>query len=107
MPGYRFGKHPPKKDYRTLRFRNYLTPALAPPPASYDVLPKVYQKLSVAVTGDDLRRYRRRLQSKTVADMLLDARIDIRMGADRSRHFPNRDHRPRLTQPLEVVVHLV
>src|SRR6266852_4420283 len=29
MPGYRFGKHPPKKDYRTLRLANYLTPALA------------------------------------------------------------------------------
>lgn len=46
MAGYRFGKHPPKKDYRTLRLANYLTPALAPPPASYDVLPNVYQKLN-------------------------------------------------------------
>ena len=45
MPGYRFGKHPPKVDYRTLRLKNYLTSALAAPPASYDVLPKVYAKL--------------------------------------------------------------
>jgi hypothetical protein len=40
MKAYRFGKHPPKQDYRTLRFKNYLMPTLAPPPASYDVLPK-------------------------------------------------------------------
>ncbi len=45
MPGYRFGKHPPKADYRTLRFKSYLTPALAPPPPAYNVLTNVYQKL--------------------------------------------------------------
>lgn len=45
MPSYRFGKHPPKSDYRTLRFKTYLTPALPPPPASYNVLPGIYQKL--------------------------------------------------------------
>ena len=28
MPGYRFGKHPPKVDYRTLRFENYLKAGL-------------------------------------------------------------------------------
>ena len=38
MPNYRFGKHPPKVDYRTLRFKNYLTPEIAAPPASYNVL---------------------------------------------------------------------
>ena len=38
MIGYRFGKHPPKNDYRTLRFRNYVTAALAPPPAAFNVL---------------------------------------------------------------------
>jgi hypothetical protein len=47
MPNYRFGKHPPKFDYRTLRLKNYLTAALAPPPASLDVLPTVYGKLGV------------------------------------------------------------
>ncbi len=47
MPAYRFGKHPPKHDYRTLRFRSYLTPGLAPPPASYDVLARVYQDLKI------------------------------------------------------------
>src|SRR5436305_6430504 len=45
MNQLRFGKHPPKKDYRTLRFKNYLTSKLASPPASYDVLPTVFKKL--------------------------------------------------------------
>ncbi len=45
MPGYRFGKHPPKADYRTLRFRNYLTPAIPPPPPSYNALDRVYSGL--------------------------------------------------------------
>lgn len=47
MPNYRFGKHPPKVDYRTLRFKNYLSPTIAPPPASDNVLTRVYQKLKV------------------------------------------------------------
>src|SRR5882762_770218 len=46
MPSYRFGKHPPKVDYRTLRLGKYLTSQLAAPPASYDVLSKVYDHLS-------------------------------------------------------------
>jgi len=46
MPSYRFGKHPPKQDYRTLRLKSYLGVALAAPPVSYDVLPTVYQKLN-------------------------------------------------------------
>jgi hypothetical protein len=45
MPAYRFGKHPPKHDYRTLLFRNYLTPAIAPPPPSVNVLTRVYAEL--------------------------------------------------------------
>jgi hypothetical protein len=45
MPNYRFGKQPPKIDYRTLRLRDYLTPGLAPPPASFDVLDRVYKDL--------------------------------------------------------------
>ena len=48
MPAYRFGKHPPKRDYRTLRLKNYLTSTLAAPPAAHDVLPIVYDKLNVA-----------------------------------------------------------
>jgi len=36
----RFGKHPPKVDYRTLLFRNYSL-EMAPPPASDDVLNRV------------------------------------------------------------------
>lgn len=47
MPGFRFGKHPPKTDYRTLRFRSYATSALAPPPATFNVLTRVYDALKV------------------------------------------------------------
>ena len=44
MPNYRFGKHPPKVDYRTLRFANYAA-GLAAPPASLTVLDRVYKDL--------------------------------------------------------------
>ena len=47
MAAYRFGKHPPKADYRTLRFKSYLTAAIAAPPATYNVLTSVYQKLNI------------------------------------------------------------
>jgi hypothetical protein len=47
MPNYRFGKHPAKSDYRTLRFKSYLTSKIAAPPAAYNVLTdRVYPKLS-------------------------------------------------------------
>ncbi|SRR5258708_1039053 len=47
MPNYRFGKHPPKADYRTLRFKNYLKAGIAAPPATFSVLTeKVYPKLN-------------------------------------------------------------
>jgi hypothetical protein len=45
MPNHRFGKHPPKRDYRTLRFKTYLTPGIAAPPPSYSVLPDLYKGL--------------------------------------------------------------
>lgn len=45
MPSYRFGKHPPKIDYRTLRFKNYLTAGLAPSPPTFNVLERVYADL--------------------------------------------------------------
>jgi len=45
MPSYRFGKHPPKVDYRTLRFQSYVTPTLPAPPPSVNVLTTVYQNL--------------------------------------------------------------
>jgi hypothetical protein len=48
MPAYRFGKHPPKRDYRTLRLKNYLTSALAAPPAAFDVLAAVYKNLNIS-----------------------------------------------------------
>ena len=48
MSKFRFGKHAPKNDYRTLRFRNYLSASLPAPPAAYDVLPKVYDKLKIS-----------------------------------------------------------
>jgi len=45
MTSRRFGKHPPKHDYRTLRFRDYLLPSLAAPPPSINVLTRVYANL--------------------------------------------------------------
>ncbi|HUL15866.1 MAG TPA: hypothetical protein VLV88_07710 [Terriglobales bacterium] len=48
MPNYRFGKHPPKVDYRTLRFKSYVTSKLAAPPKSYNVLTGVYKNLQVS-----------------------------------------------------------
>ena len=47
MPNYRFGKNPPKADYRTLRFGNYLTPEIAAPPPHFNVLTEsVFPKLN-------------------------------------------------------------
>lgn len=48
MAQVRFGKHPAKSDYRTLRFKNYLLKSLAPPPAAYSTLPLVYKNLKVS-----------------------------------------------------------
>jgi hypothetical protein len=48
MSNLRFGKQPAKQDYRTLRFKSYILPSLAAPPASFNVLTSVYQKLSVS-----------------------------------------------------------
>jgi hypothetical protein len=48
MTTVRFGKHPPKQDYRTLILKNYITLELAPPPASFDVLGVVFGKLGVS-----------------------------------------------------------
>ena len=45
---YRFGKHPPKNDYRTLRFKDYLTPQIPQPPESFDALSLVYKKLNIS-----------------------------------------------------------
>src|SRR5208282_6042432 len=47
MPTYRFGKHPPKVDYRTLRLRDYVS-KLDPPPPSADTLPRVYSNLKIS-----------------------------------------------------------
>ncbi len=47
MSNHRFGKHAPKHDYRTLRFRDYATAGLAAPPASYSALERVYGGLNV------------------------------------------------------------
>jgi len=48
MAKFRFGKHPAKHDYRTLRLKNYLSTGLQPPPDAYDVLPRVYKGLGVS-----------------------------------------------------------
>src|SRR5205814_2062968 len=42
MSEFRFGKHPVKSDYRTLRFQDFLLPSLDPPPPSFDTLPRVF-----------------------------------------------------------------
>jgi hypothetical protein len=47
MAKYRFGKHPAKHDYRTLRLKKYLN-AVAQPPAAFDVLPRVYKNVGVS-----------------------------------------------------------
>lgn len=47
MANYRFGKHPPKVDYRTLPFKDYWKPGMAAPPASYDAWDTVYQNLRI------------------------------------------------------------
>lgn len=46
--GYRFGKHPAKHDYRTLRFKDYLKSDISVPPESDDVLARVYSNLNVS-----------------------------------------------------------
>jgi len=48
MATYRFGKHAPVIDYRTLRFKDYMTAAVPPPPPSVDVLARVYTELHVS-----------------------------------------------------------
>lgn len=44
-PMRRFGKHPAKHDYRTLRFKDYVTAELASPPTTFNSLTRVYDKL--------------------------------------------------------------
>ena len=48
MAIYRFGKHPPEIDYRTLRLADYLGPALPSPPASFENLARVEKNLKNA-----------------------------------------------------------
>jgi hypothetical protein len=48
MPAFRFGKHPVRKDYRTLRLKSYLKASLQAPPDSVDILQRVYGKLGVS-----------------------------------------------------------
>jgi hypothetical protein len=48
MVTFRFGKHPPKIDYRTLQLKKYLTSELPAPTATYDVLSTVYRKLKIS-----------------------------------------------------------
>jgi hypothetical protein len=48
MDTFRFGKHAPKLDYRTLRLTKYLTSKLSAPPVSVDVLSRVYSKLKTS-----------------------------------------------------------
>lgn len=50
----RFGKHPPRLDYRTLRLGDYLTPALPSAPASHDVVAAVIEALKLDSSADRL-----------------------------------------------------
>ncbi len=45
MSNKRFGKHPPKVDYRTLRFKNYLPAKGITPKPTFNVLTEVYANL--------------------------------------------------------------
>jgi hypothetical protein len=47
MTMYRMGKLPAKHDYRTLKFKKYVTSDLPEPPATYDVLENVYNNLKI------------------------------------------------------------
>ena len=47
MTQFRFGKHPPKNDFRTLRFKKYLKSDIAPPPSAEDKLDQVYKNLKM------------------------------------------------------------
>jgi hypothetical protein len=48
MTNLRFGKHPAKRDYRTLRFKDYLKAGIAAAPAQFNVLTTVYQNLGIS-----------------------------------------------------------
>jgi hypothetical protein len=48
MARYRFGKHPPVKDYRTLRFKTYLKAGAPAAPTSFSVLDAVYKNLKTS-----------------------------------------------------------
>jgi len=47
MANYRFGKHPPQNDYRTLRFKTYIKAGIASPPTSLNTLTRVYANIKV------------------------------------------------------------
>ena len=47
MTQFRFGKHPPKNDFRTLRFKKYLKSSIAAPPSAEDKLAQVYKNLKM------------------------------------------------------------
>jgi hypothetical protein len=48
MESFRFGKHAPVNDYRTLLLKNYLTANLPAPPPAVDILSQVYTNLKIA-----------------------------------------------------------
>jgi hypothetical protein len=44
----RFGKHPPVRDYRTLRFRDYITAKLPAPPTTFNALTRVFDSVGTS-----------------------------------------------------------
>ena len=59
----------------------------------------------MAVTRDDLRADRLRLQPQLGADVLLDRRVDIGKRSDRTADGTRRDFRARCLQPFQVARH--
>jgi len=46
LTGYRFGKNPPRVDYRTLQFGAYLKDDIPPPPSSVDLISRVCDNIT-------------------------------------------------------------
>ena len=64
-------------------------------------------KLGVAIALDDLRRKRRRFQSKFVAHFTLNFWVDVRMGANCAADFPNPNSLARLCEAFNSASELI
>ena len=64
------------------------------------------QQLGVTIALDDLRRDRRRLQTKPLAHRLLDRRIEMRKRADRAGDFADADRLASAAHALDIAAKL-